>query len=159
MTRRAHILGMFMAAGLTACTGSAPTPTPTLPAVSTTSDAAANPASAAGAPAQVPAFHGAGANWKIDLQADEGARHVGQLRRAGHASNVTLVLRRAAPQADPAVFEFDGTVFLPAGDTPLQVKITRTSCAGQGSSQGAWTVFVDQAGAPSLRGCGDITPH
>ncbi|MBS0456902.1 MAG: hypothetical protein JSS44_06175 [Proteobacteria bacterium] len=114
---------------------------------------------AAPARSPVPAFHGGGSNWRIDLQADGGVRHTARLQHAGVSTNATLVLRSATPASDPTRFTFDGTLFAKRGDTPMHIDIESADCRdGAGVVHRQSVVVAVQASAP-LSGCGDVTPN
>ena len=107
----------------------------------------------------VPAFHGSGADWRLDLRSDRGARYTARLLRSGSWTNVTLVLRSATPTEHPSEFDFDGTLFAAHGDTPLRVRIVRADCKDAGGVVRMQTVNIVVTGAATLGGCGEITPY
>ena len=107
----------------------------------------------------VPAFHGSGADWKLDLKADSGTRYTARLLRSGSWTNATLVLRSAAPAEHPNDFDFDGTLFATHGDTPLRVRIVHADCKDAGGVVRMQTVNIVVTGAATLSGCGEITPY
>lgn len=113
---------------------------------------------AADARSPIPAFHGGGEGWRIDLKADRGMRHTARLFRDGRWLNATLMLRSATPTDDPTAFAFEGTVFAPAGDTPMQLEIDRADCSGRSLSRPD-AVRLRVRGNVPLQGCGQITPY
>ncbi|MBS0194477.1 MAG: hypothetical protein JSR34_09535 [Proteobacteria bacterium] len=150
---RASLLVVVVAA-LTACAEPASTPAPAIPEGTSAVDS-----TVADTPSPVPAFHGTGVNWKIDLQADRGARHEARLYESGHWTNANLVLDRGAPGDAASQFDFHGTWYLPAGDTPLQVQMQRGACRDVSGRRRAWSVRVVAADVAELHGCGEIAPH
>ncbi len=107
----------------------------------------------------VPAFHGGGVDWRIDLQAESGLRHTARLLHSGDWTNATLALRSATPASAPSTFVFEGTLFAAQGDTPLRLEIVRVDCKDDAGTTRMQTVVVTVRGAAPLHGCGEITPY
>ncbi|MBS0461627.1 MAG: hypothetical protein JSS41_04040 [Proteobacteria bacterium] len=152
----APVLACTLAVVLCGCTSSHNS-TATASAASTQATSAASSDESERSP--IPAFHGGGSNWRIDLQADGGVRHTARIFRDGHWLNATLMLRAATPTDDPNAFAFDGTLFAPGGDTPLRVDITRDDCKGREGAAHPDAVRVSVQGSALLEGCGQVTPY
>lgn len=114
-----------------------------------------------GSVSPVPAFMGAGKDFKIDIQSEGDMRHRVNLLwdNGSRAGDGVLVYRGTPGPSHGAPITMEGTLNTVRGATPVRVEITTETCTDASGLEHPQRVVVSVQGENAMHGCGELAVY
>lgn len=109
----------------------------------------------------IPAFMGAGKDWRIEIQSLDATQHSVTVHwpQTDETASGTATYRDALDAPRGAALALDGKLQLGAAVKALRLRIETARCQGADGADHPQRIEVEIEGRPSMSGCGDLAVY